>query len=258
MMERAVLTPIGSSGDLLPFLWLGGVLASRGVEVTVIASPRHEAAVRASGFRFVALGTAEDYERMVRDPRVWNPWSGPRLIFRYAGLAARLVYDLVREEVEREAGAVVVFSPLTAFGARVVREKVGCPLVTVHLQPSAILSVDAPPLISRGFGFVARVPRFARRVFFAGVRSVINRGAAGPVQEVCREEGVVPPRDLAGTWWNSPDGVLGLFPEWFARPQADWPERMRCVGFPLFDRTGEAELARIFHGESKKVAKFRG
>jgi rhamnosyltransferase subunit B len=34
---------------------------------------------------------------------------------------------------------------------------------------------------------------------------------------------------------HSPQGVLGLFPDWFASPQNDWPPKVTLTGFPLFD-----------------------
>jgi rhamnosyltransferase subunit B len=34
---------------------------------------------------------------------------------------------------------------------------------------------------------------------------------------------------------HSPQGVLGLFPDWFALPQTDWPPKVTLTGFPLFD-----------------------
>jgi rhamnosyltransferase subunit B len=38
-----------------------------------------------------------------------------------------------------------------------------------------------------------------------------------------------------GRWMHSPQGVLGLFPDWFAPPQTDWPPKVTLTGFPLFD-----------------------
>jgi rhamnosyltransferase subunit B len=34
---------------------------------------------------------------------------------------------------------------------------------------------------------------------------------------------------------HSPQGVLGLFPDWFAPRQTDWPPKVTLTGFPLFD-----------------------
>jgi rhamnosyltransferase subunit B len=45
-----------------------------------------------------------------------------------------------------------------------------------------------------------------------------------------------------GRWMHSPQGVLGLFPDWFAPPQSDWPSGVKLTGFPLFD---EAPFHRL-------------
>ena len=36
-------------------------------------------------------------------------------------------------------------------------------------------------------------------------------------------------------WWNSPDLVIGMFPDWFAHPAADWPKQTQLTGFGLWD-----------------------
>ena len=42
-------------------------------------------------------------------------------------------------------------------------------------------------------------------------------------------------------WWmaievgHSPDGVLCLFPEWYAKKVSDWPEQAVLTRFPLYD-----------------------
>ncbi|MBL8829427.1 MAG: glycosyltransferase, partial [Planctomycetaceae bacterium] len=37
------------------------------------------------------------------------------------------------------------------------------------------------------------------------------------------------------SWWHSPLKVLGMFPEWFAPQQPDWPAQGVQLGFPLHD-----------------------
>jgi UDP:flavonoid glycosyltransferase YjiC (YdhE family) len=36
-------------------------------------------------------------------------------------------------------------------------------------------------------------------------------------------------------WLHSTELVIGFFPDWFARPQPDWPPHIHLVGFPLWD-----------------------
>ena len=41
-------------------------------------------------------------------------------------------------------------------------------------------------------------------------------------------------------WCHSPDCVLGLFPEWYAPLQVDWPANTHLTGFPLWDESAVA------------------
>jgi rhamnosyltransferase subunit B len=54
----------------------------------------------------------------------------------------------------------------------------------------------------------------------------------------------------------SPQGVLGLIPNWFAPPQTDWPARVELTGFPLFDeaefRTLDPELEDFLRQEDPR------
>src|SRR5262249_34229253 len=43
-------------------------------------------------------------------------------------------------------------------------------------------------------------------------------------------------------WWHSPQLVIGMFPQWFAQPQPDWPKQTVLSGFPLYD---EPEITPI-------------
>ncbi len=43
-------------------------------------------------------------------------------------------------------------------------------------------------------------------------------------------------------WWTSPDLAIGLFPDWYAEPQPDWPPQLKVSGFPVFDGQTDREL----------------
>ncbi len=36
-------------------------------------------------------------------------------------------------------------------------------------------------------------------------------------------------------WWNSPDLVIGFFPDWFAKRQPEWPGNVLLPGFALYE-----------------------
>jgi UDP:flavonoid glycosyltransferase YjiC (YdhE family) len=107
--------------------------------------------------------------------------------------------------------------------------------VTVSLQPSLYRSIYDTAYFGRGYEYLQTIPRWAKRAFFKVIDWKMNHAIAPGVTRACREQGVPPPRNAFRDWWQSPDGVICLWPEWFAAPQPDWPANARCIGFPLED-----------------------
>ena len=56
-----------------------------------------------------------------------------------------------------------------------------------------------------------------------------------PALNAVRRALAAPARRVLGRWLHSTDGVLCLFPGWFAPPQPDWPSNHLQSGFPLFN-----------------------
>lgn len=231
--RRVLLLPIGSSGDVNPFLWIGRILRKRGHDVTVIANPFFARHVAAAGLRLVPMGTEAEYHTLTEEPAIWHPTEGTPLVLGFAGDITKRYFDLIRTEAKD--GHPLLIASATGFGARLAREKLGLPLVTVNLQPSIYRSVYDTAYFGRGFGFLQRIPRWAKRAFFKLADTRMNRAVAPGVERACREQGVPSPHNAFRDWWQSPDGVLCLFPEWFAAPQPDWPSTAKCIGFPLED-----------------------
>jgi rhamnosyltransferase subunit B len=130
----------------------------------------------------------------------------------------------------------------TVFGARLIREKLGVPLIVVHLQPAVFLSEHDTPVFLEGFDFLSRLPRPLKRLALS-MPNPMDMGAGPAVRRECKAEGVPPPRHIHPDWWHSPDGNLALFPSWFAAPQPDWPEPLYQHTFPLEDLAKEAALS---------------
>ncbi|MGO8528672.1 glycosyltransferase, partial [Rhizobium ruizarguesonis] len=79
-----------------------------------------------------ALGTQADFDRLVREPDLWHPRRGARVAFRYAIDRVAAIYRWI--EAHRTDGCVVVASS-SAFGARIAQDRLGTPLVTLHVMP---------------------------------------------------------------------------------------------------------------------------
>ncbi len=240
-MRRVLLLPIGSSGDVNPFLWIGRILHARGHAVTVVANPVFADSIRTLGLRFVAFGDEAEFHELLAHPDVWHPTKGPPLVLRYAGDVTGRYFELIA----REAGddRPLMLAPAPAFGARLAREKFGLPLVSVHLQPCMFLTVGDTPLLGQRLGWIRRLPAWAKRVVFAIIRARIGSEIAPGVRRASRAASVPPPGNPFRDWWQSPDGGVCLWPEWFGPAQPEWGPQVRSAGFPLYDPADQTALA---------------
>jgi UDP:flavonoid glycosyltransferase YjiC (YdhE family) len=132
---------------------------------------------------------------------------------------------------------VVASSP--ALGARLAHDWLGVPLATVHLAPAMFRSAHRPPLLPPLVLPAWWSPGAKRAAYRLADALVLDRLLARPVNAARAELGLPPVRRVLDGWRHSPQCVLGLFPEWFAPPQPDWPAPTRLAGFPLYDGAEE-------------------
>ena len=234
-MSRVILCPVGSHGDVHPLIAVGVAMRQRGHAVTLItAEPFRDLATR-HGFDFAPTGTADDYHALTHDPDLWHPSRSMKVLFgppRYE----RLLRDGYRELVAAiEPGDTVVVGGSLGLAGRVAQDALGVPFVSVHLQPTAILSVVNPPHLGR-----LRVRSwwphwFRRALFFAGDRLVLDPLMAPAVNRLRVEAGLPRLRRVFGPWRHSPLKVLAFFPRWFA-DAPDYPAQLSHVGFVKYDQ----------------------
>ena len=232
-----LLLPFGSAGDVFPFIWLGRQLLARGHRVTMITACLFEEQARRAGLEFIAWGEAEEFEAMIRDPRIWKVGQGTKVVFDFAAKAVEPYLKAI-ESCEKPD---LMLAPVTAFAGRLAREKHGTPLITVHLQPAVFLSVHETPLLHPAMKWLRAMPVWFKKALFA-LPNPVDLFALPKVRRICEAHGVKPPRSLWREWWDSPDGVLALFPEWFCAPQPDWPKNLQWT-FPLEDLAKEQPLS---------------
>jgi UDP:flavonoid glycosyltransferase YjiC (YdhE family) len=236
-VANILLIPIGSAGDVHPFVGLGMALRDHGHHVRVITSVYHERLVCGAGLECIGLGTVEEFESVMLDPDIWHPRRAFGAVFRSGVLPwTRPLYDLIARLYV--PGETVVAASLLAFGARLAQEKLGVPMVSVELQPAMLRSVHQPPVLP-GMFLPGWMPAAAWRLaYWLGDRLVIDPVIAPATNAVRAQLGLPPVRRLLDQWWHSPERIIGLYPPWFAPPQPDWPPQLVLTGFPLFDERG--------------------
>jgi rhamnosyltransferase subunit B len=237
-----LLIALGSSGDVNPFVGLGVRLRARGHRVTLITNGHFEPLARRAGLEFAPLGTAADYRAVLEYPEIWDLRKGFQLMVKWAMLKPmRPTYEAI--ETRNVPGETVMAAPVTAFGARVAQERLGIPLVTVNLQPAMLRSSAAPPVLNP-LPLSRKMPKlWNKALFWLADVAVTDPLVARETNAFRAELGLPPARRFFDAWWFSPACVLGLFPEWFAPPQHDWPRQVRLTGFPLYDESDAVGLA---------------
>ena len=73
---KYVLTPIGSAGDVFPFLGLALRLRDRGHQVSMITNGHFQPLIEGHGIPFDAFGTDEDYRKAIDNPDLFAPDQG--------------------------------------------------------------------------------------------------------------------------------------------------------------------------------------
>src|SRR5579859_1356522 len=234
-MTKVIITAIGSAGDVHPLLGIGAASAARGHEIVFCTHPPFAEAVSRQGFAFVPIGTAAEYEAAMANPALWHPRTSFRTLWAVIAPTLRPHFDTLAALTDSDT---VLVGTLWAFSARLMQELYRVPFVSVQVSPSTLLSAHAPPTHPR-----LTIPRGLPLALKTALLRLIERHVldkiCGPALNALRVElGLAPARRIFGEWLHSTDGVLCLFPDWFAQAQPDWPSPRCLSGFPLFNDTG--------------------
>lgn len=237
---NVILVTLGSAGDVHPFVGIGRAMKSRGHAVTLITNPLFQELVERTGLGFSPLGTAERFRQLLANPDLWHRTRAFNAVFNEVIANLRPMYDAVLRHIE--PGNTVVGASSLAFGARIAQDKYHIPTATVHLSPGLFRSVIEPPNLP-GLWMPSWLPKKTKQsIFDVGDKWVVDRRLAPGINAFRAELGLAPVKKILADWWNSPQRVIGLFPQWYGRPQPDWPPQTLCTGFARYD---EAELGGL-------------
>ncbi len=229
-----LLNPIGSAGDVHPFLAVGQRLLERDHDVVVLTNPVFEESVRKTGLQFVPIGTRNEMRKVGTNPEIHEQMHAWKLALQWGAIGTmRETFEAI-QRLSRNRPTVVVTSAL-GFGARIANENLGLPMATILIDPDKLRSVVQSPVIPP-LQLQNWMPRFVKRVqLWAADRFVIDPVIASETNDFRRELGLPPVKRLLHRWWLSPQLIIGLFHPWFAPPQPDWPPNVELVGPTLWD-----------------------
>ncbi|MBL8747466.1 MAG: glycosyltransferase family 1 protein [Phycisphaerae bacterium] len=239
---RVLLTSVGSSGDINPFIALGRELMRRGHTVTLLVNPYFEGTVRAAGLAYEALGEYLSPVDLVRErPEAFGRFRGPMELIR--GFLVPMVPELVRatrSAAERLRPEVIVCHQIS-FGVPWVARERGIPFVTAVLSPSTLLSVESPSVYQFGWD-VTRMPGWCRRMYSWQARKMVSWIIDRPLKVIRREMGVPACDDTFFGEMLSGGAVVGLWSSALRGAASDDAENLTICGYAWHDRSA-------LHGE---------
>jgi rhamnosyltransferase subunit B len=248
-----LLLTIGSAGDVHPFIGLGLALRQRGHRVKIITNPFFGDLTKKVGLEFVPIGSIDQFDSLRKNPDLWNSTKGFKTIADAVSGGLRETYDAVVNNYV--AGETVVTASSLGWGARIAQDKHHIPTATIHLAPAVIRSLLSPPKLS-----TLPLPRWLPEKFWKYLYAVLDRLVIDPlvapaINKLRAELGLPAVHHILKEWWNSPQLVIGLFPEWFGKPAGDWPSQMRLTNFPMYDEGGELspELVEFLAAGEKPI-----
>jgi UDP:flavonoid glycosyltransferase YjiC (YdhE family) len=188
-----------------------------------------------AGIELKSTWSAEDFERVVADPELWDPRRGPAVVFTSIVAQLRSSYATLAAACD-PSETVLVGHPL-CFYARMFEEVHDVAAVTVDLAPSTLRSVYGPAALPAVD--LSAWPTWTRRLLWWALDRFAIDPLIAPALNAWRAElGLLPVARVFETWMHSPQQIIGLFPDWFGLPQRDWPRRVSLVGFALIDAGG--------------------
>ena len=149
MSANVLLTPVGSGGDVHPYIGIGIELKRRGHRVTVLSAAPFRSAVEGAGLEFVPVLSEELFEEGASHPDLWHPQKGLQIALEMG----RFTFDALWDGVEaRFSGRdTVVVTHALAFGARAFQIAHAPWSPTVHLAPSVFRSLHRQPILPPDF-----------------------------------------------------------------------------------------------------------
>ncbi len=235
------MTPVGSSGDVHPYIGLGRALRARGHDVTIVTAGAFEQVVQKAGLGFRETISAQIFDVMSKYPDLWHSRRGLQFVLGTVADHLRLGYERVADAYE--PGRTVLVGHALSFGTRLFEEKHKVPAATLHLAPSIFRSDFQQPAMAPGRD-LSRAPRWFKRTLWWCVDRFLTDPLIVPKLNAVRTElGLPPVSRVFRHWVHSPQRVIALFPEWFGPPQPDWPAALRFAGFPQYDESDQQQLS---------------
>lgn len=230
---RILISAAGSHGDVLPFIALGREFAARGHEVIFYANPVFRSYATHASIPFVPISTVDAYRTLFRETADSDSNKAFKRVGRELAEICPAYYQAMKADVL--AGETITIGNSLLFAPRLLRETDGIPCATVHLAPSVFQSDLSPARLVPNW-IDAGTPALVRRLAWWMLDTLFyDPNITAPLNRFRAKLGLPRVERIFRSWIHEADCVVGMFPDWFGKPQDDWPKHAILAGFPLYD-----------------------
>ena len=235
MRTQIILNPIGSGGDVFPFLALGRELQRRKHHVGIMTNPIFQHDVGMAGLEFVSLGDAGDLQQVGQDNAIREAGQAWKVALRWGAIGTmRQAVNYIHDRKNR-CPTLLVNSPL-GFGFRIAAEAYDLCLATIILSPYTLRSVHQAPAI-KPMWLSDEVPAIMKRAqYWIADRFFIDPIVQHEVNQLRSQLGLPVATRFLNKWCFSDQLCIGAFPERFAPAQPDWPDNYYSTGNFVWER----------------------
>lgn len=247
-MRKIVLTTIGTLGDLHPFIAIAQALRRYGFSPVLAVAEDQLAKCRAAGIAAVAV--LPGFDAVQRRMGLSEDAAVKRIMSNQIEMLEQVLLPALPECIDKleavASDAEAIVASIFVFAAPIVAEKAGVPLVSVVLQPMAMLSAYDPPC-TPDFWMMRHAPNTAigrtwNRIVYATMRRAVQI-KCGPAIARARLRHHLPHRSARRLLEPSDRSTLtlGIYSRHFSPLPHDVAGNTRLVGFPIFDSQSGAE-----------------
>ncbi|MCJ8314070.1 MAG: glycosyltransferase [Saccharospirillaceae bacterium] len=234
-----IISVLGTKGDIFPFLKLAEELNNNGYSVFFLTSEHFKSLFYNTDINFIETGTELEYQMGCANPDVWDPKKEVSdIAFKYYhGPAFLRSYEFVKKFKDKKNTTIITLSVNN--GARIASDELNFNSVLIQLCANLIPSIISPPAPLHWCA-PNYLPSFIKKKIYKYKFKKFDKQSceSGSVYQlnVLRKKINLPPvKDVLLYDYSNEFLHIAFFPEWFGMRPKDWPEKLKLVGFPLFD-----------------------
>jgi rhamnosyltransferase subunit B len=205
-MPNILLLTQGTWGDIFPFVQIGKMLRERGHQTALLGNRRFTEKIAQSGFDTSSVINIDSFEEWNKDKNL--PYTGmSRLMHQKEQIG--WIYEIIKNHSSK-SNAILVSHCGIHLAVQMAVDQLRVPCLTVYTAPFFMLNTRTLEELWTTHSAVLN-----------GIRASI---------------GLAPVNDWHAWLRSTSRNSVGLWPDWFAAPEPDWPAGVETSGFVSNDQ----------------------